>query len=598
MKILLAHAVHSPGIDTWYKNLAEAAGEELSVSCFCLTLNPPGPSLTWRQLDRLWKMKNKSLMKMYERLYEAVSECDVLLNYNGANIHPEFLGYLPTFNVFCCFDDPESSLDLSAPAAASYDAVFYGNIASRFQYESWGCQRMAWLPIFTAPSDVPPANEGPMLFERKRDIDIVFVGAKTHWRQKRLEKLAESFPQAQCYGRGWSNGYLNDSDLITLYSRSKIGWNVHNSTGPINRRLFALAGFGILPICDNKTGLGHIFKLDREVIGFDTIPEAIEATHYFLKHDAECRELAGNAYRRFWKDYHAGAIWQRIHHELVNWGAKNQESGRQILRMPSRKIVDDLIVPKFKTIRRSVGRAVNQFYVSPDAVKNKKPQHKIDERVYIGEKVKAYHENPELAHINMAEARLATVGFLDWPNILALNWAVTTLVGSAKRIVEIGSGTGPFAEFASVDTKRTIHCFEEDDFARNKAIEIRTRKNVCYFKSYERNLEDSYDLLVSVEVIEHVANLKKFLSFCSNLARRAIFTTPNRLIVRGPDDIGPPSYSPHVRDFSPGEIYMILKLYYRDVFLYHMPDVYVPWIEPMTIATEGTPIIAECLNPT
>jgi len=28
-----------------------------------------------------------------------------------------------------------------------------------------------------------------------------------------------------------------------------------------------------------------------------------------------------------------------------------------------------------------------------------------------------------------------------------------------------------------------------------------------------------------------------------------------------------------------------------------MPDVFVPWLQPMTLATHGTPIIAECIHP-
>ena len=81
------------------------------------------------------------------------------------------------------------------------------------------------------------------------------------------------------------------------------------------------------------------------------------------------------------------------------------------------------------------------------------------------------------------------------------------------------------------------------------------------------------------------------------MAPRAIFSTPNRTIVRGSLDLGPPVYPAHVREFSPGEIYWILKQYYEEVVLYYMPNVYVPWLEPMTILTQGTPIIAECTGP-
>jgi spore maturation protein CgeB len=595
LKILLAHSVHAPGVDNWYQEVAQAAGDNLEVRCCCISLNPPSVRLSWPQLDWLWKTKNKDLMSMYERLQQAAADCDVLLNYNGINLHPEFLDYLPTFNVFSHFDDPESSTN-SAPVAASYDAVFYGNIASRFQYEHWGCQKMAWLPIFVAPSDVPPQSERETVLAGRREVDIVFVGGKTHWRQARLNMLGQAFPQARLYGTGWENGRIDEETLHQLYAQAKIGWNVHNSTGPINRRLFTLAGSGVFQICDNKTGLGQIFTLDHEVIGFDTIPEAIEATRYYLEHDDERREIAANAYQRFWKDYHAGAIWQRIHQQLQAWGVEERKTNEQTtLAFPQKTMVDRLR-PGFKIARR-VARPVVRLVRRVSRRSKPLPQKIIDERAYLGQKIAVHYENSELRDKNVICECLPSGNSFERPDILALNWTVTSLIGKAKRIIEIGSGTGPFAEFASLDPSRTLDCFEEDDFARNKALTLRSRKNVRYFKTYLDNLANSYDLLVSVEVIEHIADLKDFLGFCASLAPRAIFTTPNRAVIHDPEEIGPPAYPPHVREFTPGEIYWILKFYYKDVFLYYMPDVYVPWLAPMTITTQGTPIIAECIEP-
>ncbi len=221
----------------------------------------------------------------------------------------------------------------------------------------------------------------------------------------------------------------------------------------------------------------------------------------------------------------------------------------------------------------------------------------FDESVYLGKRIQAYKENPERMGVNLAKTRLAQNEPLDWPNILALNWAITSLIGNAKNIVEIGSGTGPFAEFASVDSTRQIDCFEQDDFARETAIRLRSHSNINYYSEYEGNLKDIYDLLVSVEVIEHIDALDGFLRFCSCLAPRAIYTTPNRNALVGTNLEGPPRYDAHVREYTPGEIYWLLKQFYREVYLYYLPDIYVPWLQPMTIADEGTPIIAECFTP-
>ena len=186
--------------------------------------------------------------------------------------------------------------------------------------------------------------------------------------------------------------------------------------------------------------------------------------------------------------------------------------------------------------------------------------------------------------------------FLDWQHILALNWAITALIGPAKKIVEIGSGTGPFAEFASVDPSREIHCYEKDRFAREQAIALRSHDNVHFFDALAPE-QGKFDLLVAVEVIEHIQDLAPFLHLCRRMAPKAIITTPNRHAVRPAGDLGPPAYPYHVREFDAGEVYMMLRSQYRDVALYCMPDIYVPWIVPMTIREKGTPIIAYCQDP-
>lgn len=597
MKILFAHVVHSPGVDRWYQSIADAAGKAAEVRPFCITLDAPGPRLSWPQLDRMWRRKDRRLMAHYEKLREAAEGCDALLNYNGVNIHPGLLKYLPTYNVYACFDDPEASASLSKPVAAAFDAAFYGNIASRFQYESFGCGKLAWLPIFTAPGDVPPPppEVRDELFKAERDVDIALVAARNDFRQHRINALVDAFPQARCFGDGFADGRISDGDLDKLYRRTRIGWNIHNSTGPINRRLFALAAYGVLPICDNKTGLGHIFTLGKEAVGFDTIPEAIALTRYYLEHESERRKIARAAYERFWRDYHAGAIWQRIVKQLKQWKAERRAPAK--VELPKRRHMDVAVdvagvgLSQAKRIGRAAKRAVHVDMHHP--MKRTGP----DERFYTGQRIEPYHENPEQRGLNMAEQRLKNGKPLDWPNILALNWAVASMIGDAKKIIEVGSGTGPFAEFAAVDPQRTIDCFEDDDFARGQAMKLRPRPNVTYRKTSEIKKTVKYELLVSVEVIEHVADLPAYLTMCRKLAPRAIFTTPNRNAVRADDDHGPPPYPPHVREYSAGELYWLLRQHYRTVHLFYQPDAHVPWIEPMTIADRGTPIIAECVAP-
>jgi len=597
MKILLAHAAYAEETFKWYREIAGAAGASIEATPFVLTLNPPAPALSWPELDRLWNQRDRGLLKMYEELLEAAAQCDVLLNYNGINIHPEFLPSLPTFNVFACFDDPENSANLSRPVAASYDAVFYGNIASRFQYESWGCEKLAWLPIFTNPSETPAPTEGERLFQRERDVHIAFVGGKTQWRKERLEVLSRAFPQAQCRGEGWESGNIGSQELDNLYRRARIGWNVHNSTGPINMRTFALAAYGILQICDNKTGLGQIFRLGEEAIGFDTIPEAIELTHYYLQHNEEARQIAQNAYERYWQEYHAGAIWERIANQLAEWGAFDSKiAGRSKPLHRSQRPISERVSPLVRTVRSFVGRAL--WTVRP--ANSERPAATavpIDESVYLERKIPPMSQTPTMRREGSEMGRAASVAMEDCPEYQALSWAVTALIGDARKIVEIGSNGGAFAQYASVVPGRWIDCFGEDGAWKDKALELQHHSNVRYFTAFEDNLGEKYDLLISLEFIQCAEDLRSFLDFCAGLAPRAIFTAHNRILADEKERMAPLACLPHVREFAPGELFWALGMFYRQVYLYYLPDAYVPWIEPMRVDSSGAPVIAECIGP-
>src|SRR5690348_10600093 len=112
MRILLGHAFQDrpvlgrAWIESWLARL-RAAG--IDVHPLYIGLPVPGYRLPWNELDRRWRRGERSLMGLYEQLGEAAQDYDVLVNFGGLNLHPDFLRQLPTINVLGFFDDPESS---------------------------------------------------------------------------------------------------------------------------------------------------------------------------------------------------------------------------------------------------------------------------------------------------------------------------------------------------------------------------------------------------------------------------------------------------------------------------------------------------------
>jgi len=275
-------------------------------------LNCPGGWWHFPKLDRAWQQRDRFLLDQYDALRNALVDRDVLIAAGGSMLHPEFVEQLEAYTVFTCCDDPESSEVLSRPAAPAFDFAFSMNVACLDDYRAWGCRKVDWFYHAIQPEATAPGITEESILNQPRDLDIVLLCERVFNlsdRARRVEQLIEAFPQAFVRGRGWPGGHVEPAPV---YARARIGWNLHNSIGPCNSRLITLPANGVLQICDNKSHLGRLFKLDEEVVGFDTLEECVEKTRYYLAHEDERRRIAANGWKRVHRDYTEQAQWERI----------------------------------------------------------------------------------------------------------------------------------------------------------------------------------------------------------------------------------------------------------------------------------------------
>ena len=192
-----------------------------------------------------------------------------------------------------------------------------------------------------------------------------------------------------------------------------------------------------------------------------------------------------------------------------------------------------------------------------------------------------YAENSPQGYQNFSEKmnRLRLGQDFEWPNMIALNQGVASLIGNAKKIVNIGSGTGIFEWHVSVDKKLNLIASEFDSDCVEWCKEHRQRENITYCSlGFDELLKEfkSFDLAVSIDVIEHVADYSEFLSNFSKLAPRGIITTPNKARDLQSLNAQPPSYYQHVREWTAGEFYWVLRCFYDKVELYALDDPFSP----------------------
>ncbi len=313
VRTLLLYQNFQPGIEEFYRShIRRLQGAGVAVEGFCVTVDPPAPRFPYPELDGLWRRGDRRLMQLYSDLEKKASEVDVIVLFNGANLHPEFLERLSTFNAYMCFDDPESSDILSKPVAKHFDACFVANIASVDQYRSWGCQNVFFRPFGFFASHVDFRIGSEQIRSNEKDIDAcLFCERTTSWRSERLEYLEEHIAGLHGRGRGWPLGYVSDEEVLEIYRRSRIGINLHNSTGPINFRTYTLPANGVMQICDNKYFLGQIFDLGTEVVGYNEIEEVPDLVRFYLLNDEARIRIATAGYERAHRDYNEIVVWRR-----------------------------------------------------------------------------------------------------------------------------------------------------------------------------------------------------------------------------------------------------------------------------------------------
>lgn len=322
MRFLLGHSYAHSGtfgrewLEAWAQRLRDAG---TMVDLIQIGMDVPGRRLSFPELDRRWWRGDAALMQLYERIAAKAESYDVLINAGALNLHPEFLRQLPLTTVLRFNDGPESN-EHAEPVALAHDLCCTGNIAELDIYRSWGVQQVYWTPIGFMADDYDPALTEDAILSRERKVDVSFLCERiTSFRRAKVDKFATTFPQGVYRGPGWPTGFLPEAERIPLLQNTKIGINIHNSTGPINFRTYYLPANGVLQICDNKSHLGGIFELNKEVVGYDSIDEAIDLTRYYLAHEDERREIAAAGWKRSLRDYNEVAAFDSVRRAVESY---------------------------------------------------------------------------------------------------------------------------------------------------------------------------------------------------------------------------------------------------------------------------------------
>ena len=95
-------------------------------------------------------------------------------------------------------------------------------------------------------------------------------------------------------------------DMYNLFRRSKIVLNKHIGVAGSyagNMRLFEVTGVGSCLLTDNKSNLGDLFDINKEIVVFDSTDDCIQKAKWLLENEEERRSIALAGQKRTLKSH-------------------------------------------------------------------------------------------------------------------------------------------------------------------------------------------------------------------------------------------------------------------------------------------------------
>lgn len=137
-----------------------------------------------------------------------------------------------------------------------------------------------------------------------------------------------------------------------------------------------------------------------------------------------------------------------------------------------------------------------------------------------------------------------------------------------------GYGTGYMMEKGAGEVVGVDISVAAVDYARERFGKNNKASFVCADAIRLPFVDDTFDVVVSFETIEHMRQYRKFLAECRRVLKEdglLVCSTPNRRIFS--PNLTKPLNTFHVKEFWPEEFYRLLHRYFAHITLYGQCDV-------------------------
>ncbi|MBU2101495.1 glycosyltransferase [Patescibacteria group bacterium] len=189
----------------------------------------------------------------------------------------------------------------------------------------------------------------------RQDIKVSFIGMQTSHRKKIIDELREAGVDVFVRGYKWSEGRASFTEMLDIFSRSKINlnlnppmsaislksiaqiffrrrrnlivpdfWHIHRNLRSyfqkkipqIKARPFEITGSGGFCITGGADDTENYFEPDKEIVVYKDTEDLIKKVRYYLEHDEERKTIAKAGYERALREHAYGERLEKIFEEL------------------------------------------------------------------------------------------------------------------------------------------------------------------------------------------------------------------------------------------------------------------------------------------
>ncbi len=207
-------------------------------------------------------------------------------------------------------------------APAKYHHIGHKNVIK----SQWACNYFLYKPM-----DLP------------KKYDVTFIGQPHGNRKKIIGQVKKAGINVQCWGGGGPNGRVSQTEMINIFSQSKINLNLTKSAGGIGAislariffektdgkikmhgpglwldnvksflsskaeqikgRNFEIPGCNVFLMTGQAPGLEDYYRDGKEIVVFKDTRDLIKKITYYLKHENQREQIALAGYNRTTKEH-------------------------------------------------------------------------------------------------------------------------------------------------------------------------------------------------------------------------------------------------------------------------------------------------------